>query len=90
MKPIDQLDYVERYLTNAKRNAGISGKLSAGDLYTLVFLPGRINRNVVTSSGEDYYAKNKGLDLNNDGQITKTELGQRIHNKRVSDNSFLA
>ena len=90
MKPIDQLDYVERYLANAKRNAGITGRLSAGDLYTLVFLPGRINREVVTSRGENYYAQNKGLDLNRDGKITKSELGQRVHNKRVSDNSFLA
>lgn len=90
MKPIDQLDYVEKYLANAKANAGITGKLSAGDLYSLVFLPGRASRNVLTSSGENYYAHNRGLDLNKDGQITKAELGQRIHDKRVSDNSFLA
>ena len=90
MDPIDQLDYVERYLVQAKANAGISGRLSAGDLYSLVFLPGRAHRNVLTSSGENYYACNKGLDLNSDGQITKAELGQRVHNKYVSDNSFLA
>ena len=90
MKPIDQLDYVEKYLAQAKANAGITGKLSAGDLYALTFLPGRASRQVLTSSGENYYAHNKGLDLNNDGQITKNELGQRIQNKYVSDNSFLA
>ena len=90
MSPIDQLDYVEKYLANAKANAGISGRLSAGDLYALTFLPGRASRNVLTSSGEKYYAHNKGLDLNKDGQITKDELGQRIRNKYVSDNSFLA
>lgn len=90
MSPIEQLDYVEKYLATQKANAGISGKLSAGDLYALTFLPARASRNVLTSSGEKYYACNKGLDTNKDGQITKDELGQRIINKRVSDNSFLA
>ena len=90
MSPIDQLDYVEKYLTKVKAQAGLSGRLSAGDLYSLVFLPGRARRDVLTSSGENYYAHNRGLDLNKDGQITKAELGQRIHNKYVSDNSFLA
>ena len=90
MKPIDQLDYVEKYLTNTKASAGITGRLSAGDLYSLVFLPGRANRDVLTTSGENYYKHNKGLDLNKDGQITKAELSQRVYDKRVSDNSFLA
>ncbi len=90
MDPIDQLDYVEKYLTRVKAQAGLTGKLSAGDLYSLVFLPGRASRDVLTSSGENYYAHNKGLDLNHDGQITKAELSQRIYDKRVSDNSFLA
>lgn len=90
MNPIDQLDYVEKYLVQIKAQAGLSGRLSAGDLYSLVFLPGRAHRDVLTSSGEKYYAHNRGLDLNKDGQITKAELGQRVHNKYVSDNSFLA
>ena len=90
MSPIEQLDYVERYLAKAKANAGITGKLTAGDLYALTFLPGRANRQVITTIGEEYYAKNTGLDLNHDGRITKNELGQRIRNKYVSDNSFLA
>ena len=90
MSPIEQLDYVERYLAKAKANAGITGKLTAGDLYALTFLPGRANRQVITTIGEVYYAKNTGLDLNHDGRITKNELGQRIRNKYVSDNSFLA
>ena len=90
MKPIDQLDYVEKYLTKVKAQAGLTGRLSAGDLYSLVFLPGRARRDILASSGESYYACNRGADLNKDGKITKAELGQRIQNKRVSDNSFLA
>ena len=90
MSPIKQLDYVEKYLSQAKRNAGLTGQLSGGDLYSLVFLPGRANRDVLTTSSENYYKKNKGLDANKDGKITKLELGQRVQAKYVSDNSFLA
>lgn len=92
MTPLEQLDYVERFLTNAKAKAGFSSndKLSAGDLYTLTFLPARAKREVLTQTGENYYNANKGLDSNKDGKITKTELAQRIKGKYVSDNSFLA
>ncbi|MBE7713594.1 MAG: hypothetical protein E7Z87_07610 [Cyanobacteria bacterium SIG26] len=90
MSPIRQLDYVERYLMQAKQNAGLTGQLSAGDLYSLVFLPGRAKREVLTTSGENYYKKNKGLDANKDGSITKAELGARVQSKYVSDKSFLA
>ena len=92
MSPIEQLDYVEKYLIQAKAAAGFSSsdKISAGDLYALTFLPGRANREVLTSQGENFYAQNSGLDANKDGKITKTELGQRVKRKHVSDSSFLA
>lgn len=92
MSPIDQLDYVEKCIANSKSAAGFSAnaKLSAGDLYALIFLPARAKRDVLTVSGESYYNSNPGLDANKDGKITKAELGQRIKNKYVSDNSFLA
>ena len=92
MSPIEQLDYVEKFLANAKANAGLSqnDRLTAGDLYTFTFLPARAKRDVLTVAGESYYNSNTNLDTNKDGKITKAELGQRIKNKYVSDNSFLA
>lgn len=94
MSPVKQLDYVEKYLKNAKRMAGFSEneKLSGGQLYALIFLPGRAKREVLASNteGNSYYRQNKGLDLNKDGQITKTELNNRIKMHHVKDSSFLA
>lgn len=92
MTPVEQLDYVEKYLLRAKASAGFSSKdkLSAGELYALVFLPARAKREVLTSSGENYYSANKVLDTNKDGKITKQELGQKVKSRYVSDMSFLA
>ncbi len=92
MSPVEQLDYVEKYLVNCKKSAGIanSKRLSAGDLYTLIFLPGRANREVLTTAGEAYYNANKGADTNHDGKITKSELSARVASKHVNENTFLA
>ena len=90
MTPIQQLDYVEKFLTRAKNNSALKNKsqLSAGDLYALVFLPGRAGREVLTTQGEAYYNANKGTDENRDGQITKTDLGNRLMRKRVDESIF--
>lgn len=98
MSAEEQLVLVEKYLTDRKREAGFSAdhKLSAGELYALVFLPARANKEVLCTKGEKssdgkklkYYEHNKGLDANKDGQITKTELDARIASKRVSDSIF--
>ncbi len=92
MKPIKQLDYVEKYLAQNKSAAGFSSghKLSAGELYALIFLPARASRQVLATRGETYYSANRGLDKNKDGKITKDELGNRVISKRVSDTSFYA
>lgn len=85
MDAVKQLDYVEKYLQIAKQYSFSSdAKLSAGDLYAIIYLPGRANREVLTSQGENYYDWNKGLDINKDGQITKSELTQRVNNHRVA------
>ncbi|MBQ8168827.1 lytic transglycosylase domain-containing protein [bacterium] len=90
MSPIEQLDLVEKYFVRMKQIAGIkpNQKLSGGDLYALVFLPGRANRETLTSSGEKYYSYNKGLDSNNDGAITKTELSRRVARKSIDESIF--
>lgn len=93
MDPITQLDYVEKYLARAKQIAGFSpdSQLSAGDLYAIVFLPGRAKRETLTASGETYFAQNHtALDLDSDGKITKSDLAQKVRNSYVNDNSFLA
>lgn len=79
MSAVEQLDYVEKYFSNFTGGSG--QKLTGGDLYTLCFLPAFLDREVLCSSGDKYYSANSGLDANNDGQITKSELGNRVHNK---------
>ena len=90
MTPLEQLDYVEKFLVQNKKSAGFSSsaRLSGGDLYALVFLPGRAKRDVLTTSNEKYYTWNKGLDANKDGQITKTELDQRVARKCINESIF--
>lgn len=80
MSAEEQLVYVEKYLQQTKADAGIgeNEKIGAGTLYSLVFLPAYANKNVLASRGDRYYKKNDSLDINGDGQITKSELGQRV------------
>ena len=82
MTPEQQLEYVEKYLTQAKSNAGFgdNDKIGAGTLYTLIFLPAKAKDNILTQSGESAYSSNIGLDTNRDGFITKDELGKRVQN----------
>ena len=97
MTAVEQLDLVEKYLKIAKsRVFGENERLSAANLYAITFLPARANRLTLCTKGEKdsegrllrYYEKNQGLDLNNDGKITKGELAQRINNKRVNESIF--
>ncbi len=75
MTPEKQLDYVEKYLKKLKKDRGFGDRsLSGADLYALVFLPARSKRDVLTSEGESYYDSNPGLDVNNNGRITKSDL----------------
>ena len=76
MTAVEQLDYVEKYLVANKAAAGYKENetLNRGTLYSLVFLPGRSKRDVLTSRGENYYNQNKVLDYNKDGKITKADL----------------
>lgn len=100
MSPMEQLDLVEQTFKKAKQQAGYAdnAKLSKGDLYALIFLPARANREVLCTKGErdkngkllNYYESNSALDYNKDGKITKDEMALRIDRKYVSDNTFLA
>lgn len=80
MSPTQQLDYVEKFFQQVKKTYGFEGKkLSGADLYALVFMPARANREVLTSASDGKsYSMNKGLDKDGDGRITKADLQRRV------------
>ena len=80
MTAVEQLDYVEKFLVANKSAAGYkdSDTIDRGTLYSLVFLPGRSKRAVLTTRGESYYDQNTVLDYNNDGKITKADLASIV------------
>lgn len=90
MSAYDQLDYVEKYLTRAKNSSALKNKskLSAGDLYTLIFMPAKAGQETIATSGTKYYSWNSGLDANKDGKITNTELGNRVISHHVNESIF--
>ncbi len=90
MSAIQQLDYVEKFLVMVKNGSALKGKskLSAGDLYTLVFMPAKAGGELIAANGSKEYTANKALDTNRDGQITKTELGNRVISHHVNESIF--
>ncbi len=96
MSVLEQLDLVDKYFQmTLNANPRLKGKkISRGDLYALVFLPGRSEREILCTRDErehpEYYRQNRGLDLNKDGKITKSELAQRVSDCYVTDASFLS
>ena len=98
MSPVEQLDIVEKCLLMNKKQAfgNTNKKMTAADLYAIVFLPGRANNEVLCTKGErksngkllNYYEKNSGLDKNKDNKITKTDLAQHLAAKRVNESIF--
>lgn len=90
MSPMEQLDLVEKYLTIAKSyNFAPNERLSAGDLYAITFLPGRAGQDILCRRGEKFYSQNKGLDLNNDGVISKQDLENRLAKKHINESIFV-
>lgn len=89
MTPIQQLDLTEKLLMLSKKYAfAPNARLSAADLYAITFLPGRANKEVLCVRGENFYTQNKGLDKNNDGKITKSDLSRHLKNKYVNESLF--
>ena len=80
MSPTQQLDYVEKFFVQVKKTYGFEGKkLSGADLYALVFMPARANRDILTSASDGKtYSMNKGLDKDGDGHISKADLQRRV------------
>lgn len=91
MSALEQLDYVEKYLSIMKKSAGFkpNDKLSSADLYALTFLPAYAKQEVLTQkSNGRRYTLNAGLDLDKDGKITKTDLAARMASRRVNESIF--
>ena len=89
MSALDQLDLVEKYYKMNEGRLPKDRKLTAADLYAVTFLPARAQNDVLTRCGEKYYNSNKGLDVNGDGAITKSDLNVRLAQKRVNLDTFV-
>ena len=77
-----QLDYVERYFVINKRSKNLNGKLDAGTLYALVFYPALVSGGSV-KKGDAAYNQNKVLDINNDGEITLSDLSEKVKKEQA-------
>ncbi len=79
MTAVEQLDYVEKYLLPYK------GKLkSLEDVYMAILWPAAVGKPlsyVLASQGNKTYLQNRGLDINDDGKITKAEATAKVRNK---------
>ena len=85
MNPVKQLDYVEKYLKICKSyKFSKDARLSAEDLYAVVYLPGRANKENLAYKNDWYYKGNSGMDIDKNGIITKTELAKRVDKFNVS------
>lgn len=79
MSAEDQLDYVFTYLTKMK--VGQMPSDGIGDLYMAVLWPaavGKPGEYVLMRDGTKAYDQNEGLDINNDGRITKDEAARKV------------
>lgn len=76
MTPLEQLDYVQKYLQPFK------GKLNTlEDLYMAVLWPKAVGKDggyELFKEGTKRYWQNRGLDLNEDGVITKAEAASKV------------
>jgi hypothetical protein len=75
----DQLDYVEKYFRPYR------GKIrSLSDCYMVILWPkgvGKPESYVLFAEGQKTYLPNKGLDVDQDGNITKAEASRKVHEK---------
>ena len=73
------MKYVEKYfdMWNLPKGA------NAAEIYSTVFLPGRSKDFVLTRKGENFYELNRGLDIDQDGQIDKLDLNEWTNRKKT-------
>tara|TARA_R100000664_G_C2759298_1_gene148924 strand:- start:1461 stop:4076 length:2616 start_codon:yes stop_codon:yes gene_type:complete len=78
MTRVEQLEYVSTFLKQKLK--GVEDP-DIGDLYMAVLYPkavGKANDYILFSSGSNRYDKNMGLDMNQDGFITKGEAVEKM------------
>jgi hypothetical protein len=79
MTGVQQLDFVEAHFRRfTNRLATIE------DTYMAILLPvavGQPNDHVLFAEGTDAYAKNRPLDRNNDGAVTKAEAAEFVRQR---------
>ena len=84
MSALEQLDLVEKYLKYAKTNVAKfdnNHRLTAGELYSLVYLPAVSKKEFLAEKNNDpkgYYSQNKVFDKNKDEKIKKTEMAAQV------------
>ena len=100
MTPMEQLDFVDKRIGYVQQHTYGGRQISAVDFYVANFLPARAHKEVLTRAGDhdyiskktgtwrSYYDDNRGVDINGDGAITKTEMQQWINRKKVDESSF--
>lgn len=82
----EQMDYVERHFKDGIKHRKISGRLDAATVYALVFWPAAASKSdnyVIATRGATTYRQNSGLDIDNNGFITKGDLGKWVALKRA-------
>lgn len=88
MSAVEQLDYVEKFFQAWNGNEPPEKKLDAGTLYTTIFLPAYRNYDddaVLCQKGDAYYSGNEGLDMNQDGIITKRDITDRMRSMNIDE-----
>lgn len=79
MSAVQQMAYVEKYfLPYAGRLNGLS------DVYMAILWPAAVGKNDASAlfvQGTKYYSQNSGLDVNNDGVVTKGEAASKPQGK---------
>ena len=74
-----QLHYVEAYLMRMQKTVGRPSDYAS--LYMMVFYPAASNKGSHWVFPDWVYPQNKGLDLDQNGQITKGEFAQWVYSK---------
>ncbi len=86
MSAVKQLDVVADIMVKSKLMSGYSkdDKIDAGSLYAICFLPAAAKSEVLCSKTGKLswaYKANSALDLNSDGNISKSDLATRLNGK---------
>ena len=89
LHPVDQLDYVYRYLQTVRERYGDFDSLT--DLYLAVLYPKALGQDycyTLYDSPTQAYKQNSGLDEDKDGRVTVSDIDKRM--KRIFPPAYMA